>query len=285
MRSRGRLGWNVPGTVWAALAAAGVAGAYVLYSCYDVVPETGRARFLFVGRSMELKLGQTTYKNVKKQHADRILPPSHSYHRRVQRVLDRLVPACGLPKRTQWEFIVLENNAPNAFVVPGGKICVYSGLFEVIGGDDTALATVLGHEIAHVIARHAAEKMSVGILLLGARVVLEAMLGIDVGNAFPNLLVTLPFSRICESEADYIGLLVMAKAGYDPRRASVVWERFAEAMPRGIALFQTHPNPLDRAHKMREWEAHALEVGAEYRRAQRDRRRLKQFNQAMPPSL
>ncbi|OYV45389.1 MAG: hypothetical protein B7X06_04600, partial [Verrucomicrobia bacterium 21-51-4] len=121
----------------------------------------------------------------------------------------------------------------NAFAMPGGKVAVYSGLFK-IATNDAQLAAVLGHEVGHVVARHGNERLSQGLVMTGIGV----GLGVATANqststrvavlsaygAGATLGVMLPFSRSQESEADYLGLIYMARAGYDPRQAVIVWQ-------------------------------------------------------------
>lgn len=164
----------------------------------------------------------------------------------------------------------------NAFALPGGKIAVYTGIFPV-AKNEAGLAAILGHEVVHALARHGAERMSQGLvaqlLLTGADValagggagagtrqaVMQALgLGTQVG-------VLLPFSREHESEADYIGLLLAAQAGYDPREAVHVWERMERAGGAQPPEFlSTHPSHGTRIENLQSWMAEALD---EYKKA------------------
>jgi predicted Zn-dependent protease len=180
----------------------------------------------------------------------------------VREVGERIARAAQKPSY-HWEFAVIKKDEANAFALPGGKVAVYTGIFP-LAQDTAGLAAVVGHEVGHVLARHAGERMSQGLLLdvvlsLGAaalggsspetrRLIYQALgLGAQIGYV-------LPFSRSQEAEADYIGLLLMAKAGYDPEAALVLWQRFAEHdKQRPPELLSTHPDPATRARNMRKW--------------------------------
>ena len=139
-----------------------------------------------------------------------------------------------MPK-LDWEIKLIESEQKNAFALPGGKIAIYTGILTV-AKNEAGLATVMSHEIAHVIARHGAQRMTQQMLMQGAMIgaglsmknrtqrnlVLTA-LGVGVLYGF-----TLPFSRSHESEADQIGLIYMAKAGYNPNEAIKFWQRFSK---------------------------------------------------------
>lgn len=148
-----------------------------------------------------------------------------------------------------WEVIVVKDDLVNAMCLPGGKIIVFTGLLNKFRAD-AEVATVLGHEVGHAIARHAAEKITksmwVAILQL---VILQFIYMPDVINAMSNLLFNLPFSRRMEIEADYIGLLLLAAAGYDPRVAPSVYEKLGKIGGDSILnnYLTTHPSSKKRA--------------------------------------
>jgi predicted Zn-dependent protease len=149
---------------------------------------------------------------------------------RVRRVGGRIAAQTG--RDYDWEFNVIDEDVPNAFALPGGKVFVYRGLLEMTESDDE-LAVVIGHEIAHAMARHGAERMSVQ---LGTSLAGEAA-GVAIGLESPVMAqvfysaygmasqvgVMLPYSRTQEYEADYIGLILMAQAGYDPDASLSFW--------------------------------------------------------------
>ena len=153
-----------------------------------------------------------------------------------------------------WEVTVFVDDTPNAFALPGGKIGVHTGLFKV-AKNRAQLAAVLAHEVGHVVAKHSAERVSQGMV---------AQLGVSVagaayGQAAGNLLaqaatlgVILPFSRNQESEADDIGLIYMARAGYNPREAVNLWHNFANYGDgqRPPEFLSTHPAPQTRISRL-----------------------------------
>lgn len=139
----------------------------------------------------------------------------------------------------QWEFKTIESDTPNAFCLPGGKVAVYTGIFKY-AKNEAGLATVMGHEIGHAIARHGGQRMSqamatnlamAGIATIGLAKMDDtkkqfAMAALGIGA---TIGVILPFSRAHETEADEIGLTLMARAGYDPMEAVHFWDRFSKA--------------------------------------------------------
>ena len=168
--------------------------------------------------------------------------------------------ASGLGNTYRWEYVII--NAPktvNAAAIAGGRIIVYSGILPV-AQSDAGLATIIGHEVGHVMAHHTAERISQYQLVnvLGAfagaaglsNLTMAAVgLGVQVG-------VLLPYSRSNEREADHIGLILMAKSGYDPRESVALWqrmERASDASGRGPEFLSTHPNPDTRIVDLQGW--------------------------------
>ena len=160
-------------------------------------------------------------------------------------------------KNYKWEFNLIEDDkVVNAWCMPGGKVAVYTGLLPV-AGDETGLAVVMGHEIAHAIAKHGNERMSQGLLVqlggiglavaLGSHAAATTDIFLSAYGAGAQLGFLLPYSRVHESEADRIGLVLMAKAGYDPRQAIPFWERMnAKGGARPPEFLSTHPAPESR---------------------------------------
>jgi predicted Zn-dependent protease len=179
----------------------------------------------------------------------------------VERVGRRVVAASGseIPA-SQWEFVVFQSDELNAFALPGGKVGVYTGMLKLIGGDEAELAAVIGHEVGHVIANHAAQRVGTSqITSLGGTalaVVLEAY-GVPLGQQATGLaaeyLVARPFSRSQELDADRLGLGYMAKAGYDPSTAVEFWQKMARAGGGGVPGFlSTHPADAQRIAQIQE---------------------------------
>ena len=188
----------------------------------------------------------------------------------VRRVGRRIAEATG---RTdyQWEFSLIEDKQVNAFCLPGGKVAVYTGLLPITA-DDTRLAAVLGHEVSHAIARHGGERLSQGLLVqLGLTATQIALARKDpvVDRQVTALLgagaavgLILPWSRAQESEADHLGLVFMAKAGYDPHAALDLWHRMAEAAKgreRPPEFLSTHPSEPTRIAQIEAWMPEAMQ--------------------------
>ena len=163
----------------------------------------------------------------------------------------------------QWEFsLVDDDQTKNAWCMPGGKIAFYSGILPIAKNDD-GIASIMGHEIAHAVARHSAERASRSILMdAGTYALQRFVLGTsltgysgDLYNQLRQLGLELPFSRSQESEADYLGLIFMSLAGYNTEESYKVWERMKEDMGgKGPAEFwSTHPSPDNRIKKLKEW--------------------------------
>lgn len=148
-----------------------------------------------------------------------------------------------------WEVLVVNEPVVNAFCLPGGKIVVFTGLLEHFR-TDAEIATVLGHEIAHAVARHAAEGITKNLWFAILQLVLYQFIFPDIANTMSALFLRLPFSRRMEMEADYIGLLLMASAGYDPRVAPRVYEKLGKVAGGDSALrdyLSTHPSGKKRS--------------------------------------
>jgi predicted Zn-dependent protease len=175
----------------------------------------------------------------------------------------------------EWEFNVIDSPQANAFALPGGKTAVYTGLLP-IAENHNGLAIVMGHEIAHAIARHGAERMAhqklVQIGTLAASVAVGDM-DVDTQRMVMGALgvgtqygVLLPFSRDHESEADYMGLLFVARACFDPTEAPKLWQRMGE-MSQGrqpAEFMSTHPNHATRIKQFQEWMPDALALRQQY---------------------
>ena len=195
-----------------------------------------------------------------------------TYNAMVNRVGERIayVAAPDMPN-AQWEFVVFDDDDQiNAFAMPGGKVAVYTGIFKV-AKTDADLAVVMGHEVAHVAAGHGNERVSQQIVATGINLTAVALTQ-DMDNTQRQLLlaglgagtavgVILPFSRYHESEADEIGLMYAAKAGYDPRAAIGFWERM-EVQKSGSPpeFLSTHPSGSTRVRKLNELMPKAYQV-------------------------
>jgi Zn-dependent protease with chaperone function len=181
----------------------------------------------------------------------------------VNRVSARIVDAAGLRGQYNWQTVVVKSQQKNAFVTPNGKIVVFTGILPV-AKSEAGLAAVIGHEVSHVIARHSAERMSQALLVQMGLTAADAALAASNSKYQPVVSaalglgaqygVLLPFSRAHESEADHIGLLLMAKAGYDPSEAVGLWQRMEAAGGSGPWEFlSTHPCHTTRITQIQRW--------------------------------
>jgi len=230
-----------------------------IYSHLESTPYTERVRFVALTSEDEYKLGELAFDQIIDMHEADFIPDQHRFVSHVTEVADRIIAASNRPD-IQWEVRLVDSPVHNAFAIPGGKIFVFSGLLDVTLNDD-GLAFILGHEVAHVLARHSAEQMTVGRLMLGVSVFVSAIFGDNIGSFFLSrvisLLTELTYSRSMEREADYIGLLLMQRAKYDINEAPKVWERMMklEGQEETTAFFSTHPSHSERIHDITKWVA------------------------------
>jgi predicted Zn-dependent protease len=221
------------------------------------VDGTNRERILFTSESEENQMGIQAYADVKKQEKICTDAETVAFVERVAKRVAAAAPDHGF----KYEFVVLESETANAFCLPGGKVAVYTGILPYCA-NEAGLATVLGHEIGHAIARHGGERMSQGMVQQVGGVALStvlqakgiqpttASLAMTAYGAGTQYLGVLPFSRAHESEADYLGLTYMAKAGYDPKESVTFWQRFSALGSSGPSWLSTHPASADRAKAM-----------------------------------
>ncbi len=209
---------------------------------------------MLVSESQEVGLGEEAYRQTLR---DSIVLHNSEAERLVRKVGEKIAQAANKPDY-RWEFRIIDDpEMVNAFCVPGGKVAVYSGIFPV-ARDEAGLAVVLGHEVAHALLRHAAERISQS-QLLGAGLAIAGASGINpqllqVFGMGASVGLILPFSRSQESEADHVGLILMAKAGYDPKVALEVWERM-ERKEHGAPpeYLSTHPGYETRTQQLKAW--------------------------------
>jgi predicted Zn-dependent protease len=228
----------------------------------ETVPVTGRHQLNVISPAQEVQMGTQAYQEILKKAK---ISTDPSVNALVTRVGTRIASATG---RTDlpWEFKVIDDpKTVNAFALPGGKVAVYTGILPMTR-DEAGLAVVLGHEVSHVMAHHSAERMSDQLV-----VQMGAQLGAAILGASPELAqqgsailansILLPWGRRQESEADHLGLVFMAKAGYDPHAARDLWVRMANAakgQPRQPEFLSTHPSDETRVTQIEGWMPEAL---------------------------
>jgi len=222
---------------------------FVVAAC--VTSPLGRSQLLLFPESQLATMGATAFAELREQTP---VERSARTNTSVRCVADAIVAE--LPRSQRWEVVVFKDDAANAFALPGGKIGIYTGLLRVAKNQDQ-LATVVAHEIAHVLASHANERVSTSYAAqTGAQLasVLASGGNTQAGQQLYGLLglgaqvgILLPFSRAQESEADLMGLDLMAKAGFDPRQSVNLWENMAnEGGARPPEFLSTHPSGTTR---------------------------------------
>ncbi|CBJ29012.1 metallopeptidase Oma1 [Ectocarpus siliculosus] len=251
-----------------ACGAAVLAGVVIWQVNQDEAPYTHRKRFMIISRDGEFLKGisKSNWASVKEECGPNILPSTHQATQTVERIGKRIAQASGL-KGCTWEFIVVRDDSMNAFVLPGGKVVVFTGLLEVTPNED-ALASVLGHEVGHVVANHAGEKLSKSFLKEGLLLLLFAVTGFeyfDVARSIGGLVFDLPNSREMELEADFIGLQLMSKACFDPHEMPETFGRMEattkeKGISKGPAYLSTHPADAERIAKQKEWMDSAIQT-------------------------
>jgi predicted Zn-dependent protease len=237
--------------------------ALLLFSC-TTVPITGRQSLNLVSDSelmtMSLQQYQEVLQKSKLSQDQQKVQMVRTVGNRIARATEDLLRQRGLEsevKNYRWEFnLIQDDKTVNAWCMPGGKVAVYTGLLPVTQ-NEAGLSVVMGHEIAHAVAKHGNERVSQGLLQQMGGAALSVALSTSTAatqNLFlqaygvgTNVAIMLPYSRSHESEADRIGLILMAKAGYDPREAIPFWTRMAKSGGgRAPEFLSTHPAPETR---------------------------------------
>ncbi len=239
----------------AALAATVLAAAVLLSGC--VTSPTGRSQLMIVSDAQMNQMGIAAFNDLRKQGKFVDAPRQRAYATCVANALIAQLPPPW--NADQWEVQIVGDDSANAFALPGGRIGVNQGMFKLATNQDQ-LAVVLGHELAHVVARHGAERVSdnyAAQAAVAAGTVYAGTRGTDAGYAAAALGlgaevgILLPFSRIQESEADVLGQRYMARAGFDPRAAVTLWQKMdAQGGSKPPVFLSTHPAPSNRAQTL-----------------------------------
>lgn len=236
-----------------------VVAVLVLTACMAENSVTGRSQFIIIPPSQDSALGLEALNEVKKTAP---VVTTGQMAERVQRIGNKIAAISDKPE-LDWEFIVIDEPVLNAWALPGGKVAVYRKMLDNL--NDQQLAAVLGHEAAHAVLRHGAEQMSraqaqnMAIFGLGVLVSSQtedeqtAQMAIGLGALAAQGFVALPHSRKMELEADHIGTIYMAKAGYDPRNAITLWQKMASLKEDGggqPTFLSTHPSDDKRIKRL-----------------------------------
>lgn len=244
--------WTIVGGVVALLVGVGC----------NTVPVTGRQQFNILSSGQEMQLGFGEFDKMKQQvpvsKDPKLTALVEKVGKRVAAVASPDMPGA------QWEFVVFESKEANAFCLPGGKVGVYTGILPITQTEE-GLATVIGHEVAHAVARHGGERMSQAQALqiagaLGSAATAKTKYGEMFNQLYApasQVAVALPHNRAQESEADHIGLIYMARAGYRPEASVEFWQRFSDFNKKSGNqspwFLRTHPLDEARIAQLKEW--------------------------------
>ena len=237
--------------------------AVLLMAC--ATSPTGRRQFMIVSEDTAISASKEAYVEMLKPYEQQgKIDNDPALKKRVYAITGRLIAQAikMRPETKNWDWsikIIDDPKTVNAWAMAGGKMALYTGLVDKIKPTDDELAQVLGHEIAHALAKHSAEKMSValassiGVLAVGVAADNKG-LALSGAALAAALAVEKPNSRAAESEADRIGIELAAKAGYDPRAAITLWQKMAKVGGQGPPQFlSTHPSPANREKKLAEY--------------------------------
>jgi metalloendopeptidase OMA1, mitochondrial len=252
-------------------------GAFFLYykfSHTETAPITGRSQMIDISRDQEMALGLESYQQILGQ--EQVVQSGEAVDA-VRAIGNQLrIASKDYDPGFAWEYNLLASDQANAFALPGGKVAVYTGLLPV-AQNANGLAVVMGHEIAHALLRHGAERMahqklsqfgqmavgmSIGSMDVGTQTMIMGALG--VGSQYG---IMLPFARDHESEADRVGLLIMARACFDPREAPKLWERMGSVTAgrkQPAEFMSTHPSHDTRIRQFEQWMPEALAERQKY---------------------
>ena len=271
-----------------------VLGLTLLVAACATAPFTGRRQLLLTSEGTETRMGLQAFQQVKHQYK---ISRDPELNAEVTRVGQRIAAAVHRPDY-RWEFVVFDSKEANAFCLPGGKVGIFTGILKYTR-NEAGLATVISHEVAHALARHAGERLSQSMLAQAGGIGLGAALGgvspvagqaaMQGYSLGTQLGILLPYNRTQEYEADHIGLILMAKAGYDPEQAVEFWQRMMvqdknAKMPQ---FMSTHPNDANRLRELQAFLPEARKYYVPVREAQepRPRERAPEPRSPAPPAI
>jgi predicted Zn-dependent protease len=240
--------------------AAAVVGVILLLNTHrQTTPVTHRTEHVGLSDQQQVQLGDQQYEKTLQEDQAAVISSGTEYEQ-VQRVAKRIETVAGRDKPDfDWRVTLLRKDEANAYCLPGGKIVVYTGILPVTH-NDAALATVLGHEVAHATAEHSAERIERDHLTKVAGAIVAGGVAFTPRQYLSVVALlggagTLSFSRKQESEADHIGLVYMARAGYDPREAVAFWQRMRTASKgrQPPEFLSDHPSDAHRIERIQGW--------------------------------
>ena len=232
--------------VWSLILAGFMSTCLGLSACVSI-PGTDHSGLVLVSRGQEIQMGEQSYRELLSKERLSSDARLNGILARVGKRIAAVTPVTDI----QWEFKLIESKEMNAFCLPGGKVAFYTGILPVLQ-NEAAMAVVMGHEVAHAVARHGAQRISQGMLTQFGLVAFDQMVASNsehrdvfmaAAGMGASVGVILPFSRSHESEADRLGIIYAADAGYDPAEAVAFWKRFSKATGSGKppAFLSTHP--------------------------------------------
>ena len=231
------------------------ASIFLLVVACQTTPVTGRSALILMSFGQEVALGAQAYEEMLDKET---ISTDGRLNAILKRVGERIAAASDMPD-LDWEFKLIDSKQKNAFALPGGKVAFYKGILEVCK-NEAGIAAVMGHEVAHAIARHGAQRMTQQLLITAGLTAVSISLSNNRHRRFimgalglgTTVGLALPYSRENESEADHIGIIYMAKAGYDPKEAVKFWARFRDSRSaEPPEILSTHPNNETRIARLK----------------------------------
>ncbi|KAI8834320.1 peptidase family M48-domain-containing protein [Chytridium lagenaria] len=272
--------WNFfkryPRIMWTIATLPVVGTVFVIAYSYEVHPLTHRGRLMFVDEATELEVANENYATLLKEFGPKLLPVEHPDYQLTAKIALDIISVVG-PELRDWDLHVVDDDSVvNAFVIASGKIFVFTGIIRMCRSPD-ALAAIMAHEVSHVLSRHIGEKMGIAHVfqlftdlfhsILYTYTLNLPMIADITGRTVDVIspyFTDQPYSRMCESEADLIGLFMMSLAGYNPREAVKFWQVLADAERENedaVPEFMSdHPSHERRAEELSEHMEMALEI-------------------------